>query len=415
MTSQLYRSAFVPHDLRAPLIGASWVRSRGLPPWSRTCMPSRARRRARVIRTGLRRRRPQLPMPRRCRNCSTRARPSPANDLRRILLQRRRDQCALRHAGKRPRRDAFPAAPRPAPRPPSARVSPTSRSAATLAVRCAFLPHSTASMACGRPMVGSTPPARWRWHHRSRRGFFRGDTGLFRNTGYVLLDERRVQSKITRIFLLEDAFAEADPAVAESLRTLLDSWRTICPWSSTPSWRRKASTRGGRQCGSCRATRSGRPSAILCAAIIPNAARACASAWSSPHRSLRSSSNSKRRANENLDHVYAVVTPGTMLVLPTSPSVAPRIDLTEAEFDAFRTRVMRLTCTASLTGLPQMTISAALVNGCPAGLSFIGWAGGDDACSISPLCCLAISAWPTDLVAQAAFLPVARSSRIAAR
>ena len=45
---------------------------------------------------------------------------------------------------------------------------------------------------------------------------------MFRNTGYVLLDQRRVQSQTTRIFLLEDAFAEADPAIAESLRTLLE-------------------------------------------------------------------------------------------------------------------------------------------------------------------------------------------------
>ena len=56
-----------------------------------------------------------------------------------------------------------------------------------------------------------------------------------------------------------------------------------------------------------------------------------------------------------------------------------RVDSTDAEFDAFRTRVMRLTCTASLCGLPQISIPAGLVDGCPVGLSFIGWAGGDEA------------------------------------
>ena len=40
---------------------------------------------------------------------------------------------------------------------------------------------------------------------------------------------------------------------------------------------------------------------------------------------------------------------------------------------------MRLTCIAGLSGLPQISIPAGLVAGCPVGLSFIGWAGGDEA------------------------------------
>jgi amidase len=47
--------------------------------------------------------------------------------------------------------------------------------------------------------------------------------------------------------------------------------------------------------------------------------------------------------------------------------------------DSFRVRVMRLTCTAGLGGLPQISIPAGTVAGCPVGLSFIGWAGGDEA------------------------------------
>jgi amidase len=78
-------------------------------------------------------------------------------------------------------------------------------------------------------------------------------------------------------------------------------------------------------------------------------------------------------------HIRQSVPPGTVLALPTAPCIAPRIDTPEPELDHFRTRVMRLTCTASLAGLPQVSIPAALVDGCPAGLSFIGWPGGDEA------------------------------------
>ena len=44
-----------------------------------------------------------------------------------------------------------------------------------------------------------------------------------------------------------------------------------------------------------------------------------------------------------------------------------------------RVRVMRLTCIAGLAGLPQATVPVGTVAGCPVGLSFIGWAGGDEA------------------------------------
>ena len=47
--------------------------------------------------------------------------------------------------------------------------------------------------------------------------------------------------------------------------------------------------------------------------------------------------------------------------------------------EAFRTSVMRLTCVAGLGGLPQVSIPAGTVSGCPAGLSLIGWAGSDEA------------------------------------
>jgi amidase len=40
---------------------------------------------------------------------------------------------------------------------------------------------------------------------------------------------------------------------------------------------------------------------------------------------------------------------------------------------------MRLTCTAGISGQPQVTIPIGTVAGCPVGLSFIGWPGADEA------------------------------------
>jgi len=75
----------------------------------------------------------------------------------------------------------------------------------------------------------------------------------------------------------------------------------------------------------------------------------------------------------------ACVPPGTILALPTAPCIAPLIDTLADALESFRVRVMRLTCIAGLSGLPQVTLPVGTISGCPAGLSFIGWAGGDEA------------------------------------
>jgi amidase len=40
---------------------------------------------------------------------------------------------------------------------------------------------------------------------------------------------------------------------------------------------------------------------------------------------------------------------------------------------------MRLTCISGISGLPQVSIPAGTISGCPIGISFLGWAGGDEA------------------------------------
>jgi amidase len=77
-------------------------------------------------------------------------------------------------------------------------------------------------------------------------------------------------------------------------------------------------------------------------------------------------------------HIRALVPEGTIMVLPTAPSIAPRLDQKEDELESFRVRVMRLTCMAGLAGLPQMNLPAGTVSGCPVGLSLIGWPGSDE-------------------------------------
>jgi amidase len=72
--------------------------------------------------------------------------------------------------------------------------------------------------------------------------------------------------------------------------------------------------------------------------------------------------------------------PGTLIVLPTTPTLPPERDIPDgASFAEFRSQTLGYTCLAGHTGLPQISIPATEAAGCPIGLSFIGWKGGDEA------------------------------------
>jgi amidase len=90
-------------------------------------------------------------------------------------------------------------------------------------------------------------------------------------------------------------------------------------------------------------------------------------------------------------YLRAVLHPGTVLVMPTAPALAPLLTATTAELDFYRTRVMGFTCIAGHGGLPQISIPAGGVDGVPMGVSLIGWAGADEALLglavlLSPFC-----------------------------
>lgn len=211
-------------------------------------------------------------------------------------------------------------------------------------------------------------------------GWFAASPGVFRKAGAVLLDSARVDATLARLLIAEDAFAQADAPVAALHLAFIDrakdtlpapSRMRIAPQGFDP-WREAFRivqayetwatfgnfiTRAKPKLG------PGIRERMAFAATVSKADSDAARAVLAPAR----------------EHVRTLVPPGTLLALPSAPSIAPLIDTPAAALEDFRTRVMRLTCTAGLAGLPQMSIPVGTVDGCPVGLSFIGWAGGDEA------------------------------------
>ena len=211
-------------------------------------------------------------------------------------------------------------------------------------------------------------------------GWFASTPGVFRNVGAVLLDHRRVPAKISRVIVAEDAFVECDPAVADLLRTLLEftadelpalTHAKIAPEGFDP-WREAMRIVQAYEVWQTFGDFVTRHKPQLGPGIRERMAFA---ATVTPEMNAAAGAERKKMQ----DHVYAIATPGTIIALPSAPSIAPPIDMAGETMESFRTRVMRLTCTSSLSGLPQMSIPAGTIQGCPIGLSFIGWAGGDEA------------------------------------
>jgi len=74
----------------------------------------------------------------------------------------------------------------------------------------------------------------------------------------------------------------------------------------------------------------------------------------------------------------ALLTNNAVLLVPTVPDIAPLLGLPADETVAFRERALALLCIAGLGGLPQISVPAGLVRGCPVGLSLIAARGNDE-------------------------------------
>lgn len=226
-------------------------------------------------------------------------------------------------------------------------------------------------------------------------GWFASSPGVFRNVGAVLLDGRYVAATAERLFVLEDAFAEADSDVADLLRTMLEFMINDLPPmvharispEGFDSWREAFRTIQGYEVWQTFGDFITRNRPKLGPGIrerMEFSAKVTASeveAARKVHAQAR-------------DHIRQTAGPGTILALPTAPCIAPTIDMPTAEMEHFRVRVMRLTCIAGLAGLPQVSIPVGTLSGCPIGLSLIGWAGGDEAlldlaCALSRHCGMA--------------------------
>jgi amidase len=209
-------------------------------------------------------------------------------------------------------------------------------------------------------------------------GWFARDAETFARVSAVLLGEPIPDALPRRLVIAGDAFAFADPDTAAALEPLVErlraligaareeimappglaSWaraqRTIQPfeaWQTFQDWIERANPR--LQFSVARNLMQG-------AAIPPGEL-----AWA---RLVRDEARGRMRQ---------LLPPGTILCLPTTPFPAPPRGQPLSVTDALRNRITCLCAHGGLTGVPQVNLPGAMMDGLPVGLSIIGPRGGD--------------------------------------
>lgn len=83
--------------------------------------------------------------------------------------------------------------------------------------------------------------------------------------------------------------------------------------------------------------------------------------------------------NEIAAAMDAALADDVVMIIPTGPGPAPRLDATRDEFNAFRMEALGLLSIAGHAGLPQISMPGAKLDGAPIGLSLVGRKGSDGA------------------------------------
>ena len=209
-------------------------------------------------------------------------------------------------------------------------------------------------------------------------GWFARDPQRFATAGRVLLADWAPGRAPARVLLARDAFERAEPRVWDALRPALraleerlgaaqpvtvsaeglDAWHDILrtlqgaeAWAEHGAWIESAKPKIGPFL-----KERLRLAARLSAAEVATAAAQRASI--------------RRRLDELLAN-------DALLLLPSAPEPAPRIDATMAEHERVRQRAIGITCIASLGGLPQVSLPLGRLAEGPVGLSLIAARGQD--------------------------------------
>jgi amidase len=211
-------------------------------------------------------------------------------------------------------------------------------------------------------------------------GWFARDAYTFARVSQVLLGETGPVRLPTRLVVAADAFGFADPEVAEALQPMVRALSGLVsevredllapPGLSV--WARAQRTLQRYEAWLTFREWINRANPRLAFSVARGLA--LASTISESERQWAALTRSEARAR-----LSWMLPPGTILCLPTTPFPAPRTELSLAAIEPLRARIGCLTAHGGLTGVPQVSLPGAAVDGLPVGLSILAARGSDAA------------------------------------
>jgi len=212
-------------------------------------------------------------------------------------------------------------------------------------------------------------------------GFLTREAELFRTIGHLLLEGRGIEAKVERLILAEDFFGHAEASADQALWHVLDR---IAPALPKPEHKVIAGEEIGDWRNAFRLIQGFEVQSTLLPFIRshnvelgPGIKERFEMAAQITYPEADAARTLRTEIGKRLT---ALVPPGTLIVLPTTPTLPPERNIPDgASFAEFRTETLGYTCLAGHAGLPQISIPATQAAGCPIGLSFIGWQSGDEA------------------------------------
>ena len=209
-------------------------------------------------------------------------------------------------------------------------------------------------------------------------GWFARDIETFTRVSSVMLDEPIPNTLPSRLIIAIDAFGFADPEVTAAMQPMVEQLRALIGDTREEVMAPAGITQWAR------AQRTLQPSEawltfkdwidrdnprfafsvarnIILGSMIPQSERD----WAQLVR---------REARGRMRYLLPE---GTILCLPTTPFPAPKRGEPLSVAGPQRDRLLCLCCHGGLTGVPQVSIPGATVDGLPVGLSIVGGPGSD--------------------------------------
>ena len=211
-------------------------------------------------------------------------------------------------------------------------------------------------------------------------GWFARDATTFARVSEVMLREPIPAALPTRLIVAVDAFGFADAATAAALQPIVQALAALMKdvrddmlaASGLTAWARAQRTLQPWEAWQTFKPWLERDNPRLQFLVARNLARAAAIPES--EREWAALVRSEARAR-----MTWLLPPGTILCMPTTPFPAPLKGQPMSALEPVRARILGLAAHGGLTGVPQVSVPGAKVDGLPVGLSIVGGHGSDAA------------------------------------